>query len=70
MALAYVLGKYDQIESLITQAVPYLASLNFLSSKKEFEDFQQFAARIHQLMESQQFGSTGRKSGEPIKSSS
>ena len=56
LALASLLGKFDEIESLITQAQSYLASLSFLNSKKEFDDFQQFAARIRQLMETQRLG--------------
>jgi hypothetical protein len=50
LAVAYLLGKYDEIESLIAQSEAYLGSLNFHNSKKEFDDFQRFAARIRHLL--------------------
>jgi hypothetical protein len=56
LALAYVLRRSHDIEDLIARSEGYLGSLNFLNSKREFEDFQQFATRIRQLMEGQRLG--------------
>ncbi len=56
LAIAYVLGRYDEIEGLIAQSEAYLSSLNFLNSKKEFDDFRQFAVKIRHLTESKNPG--------------